>query len=215
MATHLKKFRPDRAIEILQSRERTAIFKTLALAELMSWMALDQRQGKRHKPPVFSRRHALLARNVVIVSLLVRQYQGKKDRSTILKLLELFLTSGGFELFLKAPRSPKGWLSKLRKSVEIAYVHEVASYLCRYKKYEDDPKKGTVQYAKHFVVDPRNRIARPGTTSVVPRTVGKYWETNKQAAPYIFAFYKSFADTVRRAKSIDEMVDQFAEQSAN
>jgi hypothetical protein len=205
MDIQLKKFTPGRAVKILQSRKGPPIHKTLALAALMSWMMLDQKKHKvgRDKP-VFRRRHALLARNIVIFSLLKR----RKGHALLFEMLTVFLTSDGVNAFLNSPRSPRGWLSRLRKDKEISCVYQITSYLCRYREYGQDPKKSGVQYAKAFVEKARN-------TDVTRRTLAKYWETNKQAAPYIFAFYVSLRDAVRRVNSIHEMVDLFAKLSAD
>lgn len=218
MTTLSKAFTPRRAVKTLHSGKKTALAKTLALAELLSWMALDQKKGQRkinpakggYNRPRFSSRHASLARNVVIASLLHRQHQAsskKRNAALIFELLGIFWKSDGFGLFLQSPRSPKRWLSRLQKAEKTAaLMYEIILYLCRYHEYGDDPKRGGVEYAKAFVA-PRS--------DVKPRTLGQYWEINKQAAPYIFAFYKPLFQVAKEASSVTELVDFFSEMSAN
>ncbi|MFZ0426332.1 MAG: hypothetical protein WAL80_25930 [Xanthobacteraceae bacterium] len=39
------------------------------------------------------------------------------------------------------------------------------------------------------------------------RTISEKWENWKQAAPYIFAFYNFFSETLTTAKTVDDLVD--------
>jgi hypothetical protein len=122
-------------------------------------------------------------------------------------MLSLFAKSGGFGLFLKSPRGARRWLRRLKKATtQLAYVHQIVNYLCRYENFGMAPSKFNIECAKKFV-QKTDKGPQPGTKQLEPRTIGKYWETNKQAAPYIFAFYPFLASSVERAASFDQFVD--------
>ena len=207
----LKKFKPRDAVRILVDRELPVFVKTWALARLMAWMCLDQRRGTRKCNPNTGRpirsnrrrRDAKLAGHLALASLLDRRFEdGGLDKSdkTFPELFRLFLASGGFRLFLESPRGARGWLSRMRRSTnQLIYVHRIVDYLCRHQKFNMTQSKFNIECAKKF-------IWKMGETPE-PRTLGKYWETNKQAAPYIFAFYPFLASAVAQSSSIDQFVN--------
>lgn len=75
-------------------------------------------------------------------------------------------------------------------------------YLCRYKISGADATRLTVEHAKVFVAKNHNETQRSMSTR---------WERNKQAAPYIFAFYPFISETLTRAQTVDELVDLHGE----
>jgi len=209
----LETFRPRDAIRILLDRKTPVFRKTWALARLMTWIALDQRRGRR-KPkkqpsarsnqPRFRKRNARMAGHFALSSLLAR---GQRSRQR-LGMLKLFLASGGFQLFLEGPRSANGWLSRLKDAREdLSYPYEITSYLCRHKTYGTDVRKFTIQCAKLFIAD------RDAKSTV--RSISEKWETLKQAAPYIFAFFQFFSDAVTKAETVHDLVDRLEKLSSD
>ena len=214
----LKKFRLRDAVEILLDRNQPVFFKTWVLARLMAWMCLDQRHGTRKRNPKTNRpirfnrerRDAKLAGHLALASILDRRLKsdlidknsdliGKND-DTLRGMVSLFVKSGSFGLFLKSPRGARGWLSRMRRSTqELFYVRQIVEYLCRGVQSHVDEKKRTIECAKIFVENTDRKLTK--------RTLGKYWEDNKQAAPYTFAFYEFLVSTVNQAVSIDQFVD--------
>lgn len=204
MTMDLKKFKLRDAIEIFLDPKCPVFFRTWVLARLMAWMCLDQRRGTRKRTPQTVRtRDAKLAGHLALASLLDRRWQpGEFDKNdkTLQGLLLLFFTSGSFRLFMETPRGARGWLSRMGRSTQqLFYVHQIVRYLCRYEKSGMDQSKFNIECAKKFIWKTKE--------TPEPRTLGKYWETNKRAAPYIFAFYPFLVSAVERATSIDQFVD--------
>jgi hypothetical protein len=195
-------FKPRDSLAILRHPKKSSFIKTWALARLITWITLDQSPGKRRpghssgksNQPRFRTQNALMAGHFAICSLLDRY---SSDRQS-LSLFNLFLKSGGFRQMLKGPKSAKSWLSKLKSSHDLRYVREIALYLCRYKESGGDDTSFTVEHAKVFVAKNFNKTRRSMST---------LWETNKQAAPYIFAFHPFISETLTKAKTVDELVD--------
>jgi hypothetical protein len=215
----LKKFKLGDAVEILLDRKRPVFFKTWTLARLLTWMCLDQRRRTRRRNPNSGRlmrsnrqrRDAKFAGHLALAALLDHRWQpgkfDKKDR-TLRGLLLLFFTSGGFGLLLQSPRGARGWLPRMKKSIrQVFYVHRVVEYLCRCAKSDVEETKRTIQRAKMFVekIDKKTKL----------RTLGKYWETNKQAAPYIFAFYQLCISVLEQSASIDQFIDLLKQLAKN
>lgn len=101
---------------------------------------------------------------------------------------------------MDSPRGARGWLKRVKKSdQQLFYVYQIAEYLCRYKNSKLDDTKFTIEYAKLFVEKKTQTLTR--------RTLSKYWEENKRAAPYIFAFYHFYSSTIAGAASIDQFVE--------
>jgi len=67
------------------------------------------------------------------------------------------------------------------------------------QKFDMTQSKFNIECAKKFIEKTDKKLK--------PRTFGKYWETSKQAAPYIFAFYPFLASAVEGSASIDQCVD--------
>ena len=189
MPMQLGKFRPRDAIQILLSPNRPIFQKTWALGRLLTWVALDQRPGRRKYDPDtgwsnqtrFRAKNAKAAGHLIICSLLEQCPRTNQS----LSVLNLFFATGGFGLFLKSGRSAQSLLSALGKADrDLSSVHDVALYMLRYKRYVPGGEKLTIQYAKQFVTRKQD--------SFKLRTAAKIWETNKQAAPYIFALFELF-----------------------
>ena len=74
------------------------------------------------------------------------------------------------------------------------YVFEIVDYLLRYDRFPDGRDRFKLEDAKDFAWAKRGKVLKL-------RTVTKYWEENRLAAPYIYAFfrYRSFraADETR------------------
>jgi hypothetical protein len=212
----LKKFRLRDAVEILLEPNQRVFLKTWALARLSAWICLDQRRRTRNRIAGRSsrasrqRRDAKLAGHLALATLLERRFkpgQFDKDDETLWAVLSLFLTTGSFGLFLESPRGTRGWLSRVRRSTaQLEYVYKIVEYLCRYQQADMDERKLTIECAKLFIEATDKRLTR--------RTLGKYWETNKQAAPYIFAFYQFCVSAVDQATSFNQFVE-LLEQLAN
>jgi hypothetical protein len=66
--------------------------------------------------------------------------------------------------------------------------------------------KFNIECAKKFV-----QKMDEGQKERKERTLSKYWETNKKAASYIFAFYEFCVSTVEQSSSIDQFVDALAQ----
>jgi hypothetical protein len=199
-------FEPRHSLAILRNPKKSSFLKTWGLARLITWITLDQLPGKR-KPghpsgrsnrPRFRTRNASIAGHFVICSLLDRH---DSDRQS-LSLFNLFLRSGGFRQMLEGQRSAKSWLFKLKSNDDLRYVREIVLYLCRYKESGGDDARFTVEHAKVFVAQHHNQTRRSMST---------IWETNKQAAPYIFALYPFISETLTKAEAVDELVDLIGE----
>ena len=86
---------------------------------------------------------------------------------------------------------------------KLRYVYLISEYLCRCEKSEMTDEKSTIECAKRFVekVD----------ASIKLRLISKVWEQNKQAAPYVQAFYQLYSSTLVPATSIDQLVEALEE----
>jgi hypothetical protein len=220
----LEKFRPREAVTILRNSEIPTFFKTWALARLLGWICLDQRHGQRTDNPSTGRsnnrvrfrdRNARLLGHLALACFLDRSLKPTQmaEDETVRAMLGLFMTSGGFRPFIESRRGARSLLyvkadknGYLHKAVkELDYVHKITSYICRYNKYVAHHSdvaarcKLTVRYAKCFV---QNQGSKFGFSKL-----SKIWEDNKQAAPYIFAFYSVFSEITAQAHSIDDLVD--------
>lgn len=65
--------------------------------------------------------------------------------------------------------------------------------------------KFNIECAKKFV-----QKMDEGQKERKERTLSKYWETNKKAASYIFAFYELCISALEQSSSIDQFVDALA-----
>ena len=63
----------------------------------------------------------------------------------------------------------------------------------------------------HFVEKKKDENGKTHTS----RSIVNYWELNKQAAPYVYAFYPIFSFGVRRVKSVNAAVDALERLAAN
>jgi hypothetical protein len=211
----LKRFRPREALDILtqSGSERTTVLKTWALTRLLAWMILDQIPGKRRpKSEGGGNRRLLRTRNAIqaghwtLVYLLDRELLlADKDRDNeVLKfLISLFNLCGGFGRLVRG-RSARGLISQARhakKGIELDYVYWIISFLCRQKEL-DHAKQLTIEEAKHFVM----KAERKRKKFYGSREISEIWENNKQAAPYIFAFYGFISRLIVKAKSPDQII---------
>jgi hypothetical protein len=222
----LEKFKLHHAVEILLDQNRPIFFRTWALARLMAWMCLDQRHGKRRRDTETGRpsgrsirsnserRDAKFAGHLALASLLDRRFKpGAFDEND--EIFGLFFASGGFRLFLRSPRGARRWLSRMdRATQQLFYVHQIVEYLCRGEKFGLDQRKLNIECAKKFI-EKTDKKPKWMDEPLKPRTIGDYWEKNKQAAPYIFAFYPFLASAVERSASIDQFVDALEQLTKN
>jgi hypothetical protein len=218
MFMQLKKFRPREAIEILLDQKRPLFFKTWALARLFTWMCLDQRPGRRNPKTGhgnrsrFRSKNAKYAGHLTIACLLDRGFQAgqiDKEDDTLRQMFKLFMSSGGFGVFIESPRGVRSLLSRAKKArKQLWCVYQITDYLCRYEKYRSGGSKSTIYYAKQFFEKARDK-------KYSPRIITKFWELNKQAAPYVYAFYPTFSFGVRRVRSIAEATDALEQLAAN
>ena len=136
------------------------------------------------------------------------------------------MNSGGFRLFVESRLGSRSMLNRARNKAakDLGYVHRIMSYLCRYTRHVTDHSdvadgsKLTLEYAKRFVAK-QGREFESSETNKISETnkqseqgykitkIGEIWETNKQAAPHVFAFNAVFADILAPARSIDQLVD--------
>ena len=221
----LEKFRPGRAVRFLADQpenNETAFLRTWALAQLLAWAILDQRPGKR--PPKEARdgsdqpkkrkirtANAKQAGQITLAYLLdrhlIRGQTGSEEYNEKLRLmLALFMEGGGFASCFK------GWGAKSLlydvkgASRELGYVCRIVDFMCRYSKRpgvaENDPNF-TIESAKSFVA----MWAHEDETTYGKSKIAKIWEQYKNAAPYIFAFYRFLSFRLNKANSPDEIVD--------
>jgi hypothetical protein len=213
----LKKFRLRDAVSLLLEPNQPVFLKTWVLARFLAWMCLDQRGRRRNRITGRSsrtnrqRRDAKLAGHLTLATLLDRRLRPghfDKDDETLWAMLSLFLTTGSFGLFLESPRGSRRWLSWMRRSTaQLEYVYKIVEYLCRYQRANRDARKFTIECAKLFIEVTDKKLTK--------RTLGKYWETNKQAAPHIFAFYQFCVSAVEQAASIDQFVEALEQLAEN
>jgi hypothetical protein len=221
MFMQLKKFRPREAIEILLDQKYPLFFKTWALARLFTWMCLDQRRGRRNPKtghgnrPRFRSKNANYAGHLAIAYLLDRMFQSDQidNKDDMLRpMFQLFMSSGGFGLFIESPRGVRSLLSRVKKvRKQLWCVYQITHYLCRYEKYFSDGPKSTIDYAKLFVEKKRDVNGKVYSL----RSITDFWELNKQAAPYVYAFYPIFSFGVRRIRSIAEATGALERLAAN
>jgi hypothetical protein len=82
--------------------------------------------------------------------------------------------------------------------------------MCRYKKHSgaaENDSNFTIERAKSFVELWTHEDNETYTKTYRISKIAKIWEGYKNAAPYIFAVYRFFSFRLKRAKSIDEIVD--------
>jgi hypothetical protein len=221
MFMQLKKFRPREAIEMLLDQKHPLFFKTWALARLFTWMCLDQRPGRRNPKTGhgnrlrFRSKNAKYAGHLAIACLLDRGFQAgqiDKEDDTLRQMFKLFMSSGGFGLFIESPRGVRSLLSRAKEARrQLWCVYKITDYLCRYEKYFSDRSKSTIECAKRFVGKARDENDKEYSL----RNITKFWELNKQAAPYVYAFYPTFSFGVRRIRSIAEATDALERLAAN
>jgi hypothetical protein len=70
-----------------------------------------------------------------------------------------------------------------RPLVQFEYVFEIVDYLVRYDRFPDGRDRFKLEDAKDFVWAKRGKVLKV-------RTVEKYWEENRLAAPYIYALFR-------------------------
>ncbi len=219
---HLKKFRPREAIELLLDQKHPTFLKTWALARLFTWMCLDQRPGRRNprtgrgNRPRFKSKNAKYAGHLAIACLLDHGFQAAgqvdKEDDTLQQMFKLFMSSGGFGLFIESPRGVRSLLSRAKEArKQLWCVYQITDYLCRYEKYFGGGSKSTIECAKRFVEKARDENGKEYSL----RNITKFWELNKQAAPYVYAFYPTFSFGVRRIRSIAEATDALERLAAN
>lgn len=77
-----------------------------------------------------------------------------------------------------------------RPTEPFEYVFEIVDYLLRYDRYPDGRGRFTLEDAKDYAWAKRGKVLKV-------RTLAKYWEENRLAAPYIYAFlrHRSFRAT--------------------
>jgi hypothetical protein len=221
----LEKFRPGRAVSILAERpghNEAAFLHTWALAQVLAWAILDQRPGKRPlkgaqlgsdepKRRKIRTANAKQAGQITLAYLLDRhlkrgQFGSEEYKEKLRLMLAVFMECGGFASCFK------GWGTKSllydvkRANRELGYVYRIVDFMCRYNKRpeaaENDPNF-TIESAKSFV----ELCAHEENATFGISKIAKIWEQYKNAAPYIFAVYRFFSLRLKKAKSIDEIVD--------
>ena len=211
IARALRGFRPRQAVRMLRHGSEPAFLKTWALARLLGWAIFDQRPGKRlpktqpgdgkHRPE--RRLRTTTAKRIghlTLAYLLDRQLQKedpKTNDETLQEMLTLFTTCGGFGVFVR-DRGAKGLLSQAKRANrELGYVYRIVLFLCRYKRYIRDDARFDIDSAKRFV----EMVAHEDRDTYGLSKISKIWEQYKQAAPYIFAFYRIFLVAAYQSKS--------------
>ena len=74
-------------------------------------------------------------------------------------------------------------LRKTRPTDQFEYVYEIVDYLVRYDRFPDGRDRFKLEDAKDFAWAIRGELLEV-------RTVAKYWEENRLAAPYIYALFR-------------------------
>jgi hypothetical protein len=215
----LKRFRPREAVKILAESSRgeeAAFLKTWALARLLAWAILDQRPGKRRpkkSKPTIRTANARLVGHLTLASLLdqrLKQYGARENDETLRLMLALFSAIGGFGVYVQG-RGAKGLLSQAKKTNrKLGYVYRIVAYLCRYKQHIGDDRKFDIESAKYFVEKDEHEADTWHLSQI-----SKIWEQYKQAAPYIFAFYRFFSSQLPRAKSPNQVIDFLDKVASN
>jgi hypothetical protein len=184
------RFRPGVTVKYLVATkpEDPSFMKTLALAQLLSWMILDQQLGRRthtkngdavRPVPNWAR-----VGNHVLALLLHVQSKLKRQDETTKILNELLAARGGVGGFAWTRGSYDLYQEAQKATRALKYVYWTVNYLCRCKKYDVDASKFNIESSKVFL----NKWApekRPYSASKIE----KAWLKYKDAAPYIFAFY--------------------------
>jgi hypothetical protein len=212
----LKRFRPRDSVLMLADGDGTAFLKTWSLARLLAWAVLEQRPGKRRLKPDRSReanprqtirtKTAKQVGHLTLAYLLDRWIEKngvQRNDETVRLMLSLFMSSGGFGLFVQG-RGARGLLSSAKgANRKLGYVYRIVLFLCRYKQHIGADAKFNIDTAKRFV----ELNAHEGNSTYGLSKISKIWEKYKQAAPYIFAFYRYFSRTLERTKLPNEVVD--------
>jgi hypothetical protein len=224
IAKVLKRFRPRDSVLILADGDGAAFLKTWSLARLLAWAVLEQRPRKRRSKSDRSREanprqtiHTKTAKQVghlTLAYLLDRWIEKngvQRNDETVRLMLSLFMSSGGFGLFVQG-RGARGLLSSAKgANRNLGYVYRIVLFLCRYKKHIGGDGKFDIDTAKRFVA----KNMHEGDKTYGSSAISKAWEKYKQAAPYVFAFYGYFSSALERTKSPNEVVVFLEKLSSN
>jgi hypothetical protein len=127
-------------------------------------------------------------------------------------MFALFMTTGGFGSLIQG-RGPNAILRSARQAKrEMGYVYRIVRFLCQYRRYEKDTdSKFSIDTAKRFL----ELNCHEGAKTFGLSKISKIWEKNRQAAPYMFAFYRYLSRALGRAKSVNDAVDFLVKLSSN
>ena len=215
------RFQPGVAVKYLVAAKPKdpRFMNVLVLAQLLGWMALDQRPGQRKKSSSAESsseaqarlnlvRNALHVGTHVLALLLYRQRRLKRQDETTRILNELLEARGGVGGYVWVRGSYDLYDDARMAERELHYVYLIVSFLCRCKKYELDASKFNIETAKEFFAK-RAPEKKPYKVSKIE----KIWLQYKNAAPYIFAFYgylRGLRREVGSPKLILNSLEEFA-----
>ena len=121
-------------------------------------------------------------------------------------MLALFMACGGFASCFKGSGAKDLLYEVKDANRQLGYVYRIVDFMCRYSK-----RSGAAEYDPNFTIESAKSFvelwAHEGKASYRSSKIAKIWERYKNAAPYIFAFYRFFSFRLKKTKSIDEVVD--------
>jgi hypothetical protein len=100
--------------------------------------------------------------------------------------------------------APKRLIADARQlKRELLYVYRIVDYLCRYDRHIGDNANFNIESGKTFV----QKMEPEDDETYGPSKISKIWETYKNAAPYIFAFYRFLSSGLQKAITPDNVID--------
>jgi len=193
----LSKFRPGRAVKVLLDEidPNFDFIKPWVLAQLLAWIALDQRAGTRKKMKRRSR-NAKNAGHHVLMTLLDREVRQKSSSNERFRaLIALFMETGGFAACQRLT-SARSILNKIKAArSDVGYVYQIVDYLCRFSLDRAHVSKHLFEFKKsdveaYFSIESAKAfVDHQHETGYKISAISKRWEKYKSAAAYIYAFH--------------------------
>lgn len=216
------RFSPRRAIKTLMKAETPAnkihgLIKTWQLARLLGWVVLDQQPGTRQPKAKggaigksstrrIRKSNAIRTGDITLAWLLDdvlnNSSKSRSDSNYLEIIVALVKVRGGFSKLVEG-RGGKLLLSRAAKRIrELGYIYQLIDFLCRYKDYNHDNSKFDITAAIYFVA----KEMHEGDKTYGESRIEKIWHKYKDAAPYVYAFYRCFSSRLVNPISIKDVM---------
>jgi hypothetical protein len=150
------------------------------------------------------------AGDYVLAMLRKRYSAGIQSRKTKDAMNRIYRDRGEEKAYMIAPQAISLYDRVVEWKRQFGYVYRIVDYLCRYRKFLPDGDKFNVGTALQFVF----QVAHEEDRTYELRNIQEIWWQTRDAAPYIYAFYR-YVVKGRRKVPFETILDFLMTMASN